>query len=631
MLQRSQHPAYQEWAARLVGDLPRRWQKRLVSRWQKTRDAFDGATLGAEGEATRQAARWLQDMLDGLRTVNIPLDASDDDICARAEVMADHCAKLAEVFHDRKSLRAAMEHAVRKNHLEPWQGEADRIEAKGNACATRECRDQTDSAAIARMVDAYWWRRQLRKLHAKAVEGAAISIGYVNKTRDVYVSNESVVRRLQQNRRNAATLEATIARNENGQEYTLAELAAKSTSNKAIKRGELMTRIAGFERIARDCEHVGLFFTMTCPSRMHKWKTVEGGKVVENKRYDGTLPRDAQKYLSKVWARIRAKLDREGFRWYGFRIAEPNHDGTPHWHLLVFFASVWPGCERAAAMPRVCALVRRYALMDSPNEKGAKKHRVDFEPIDWSKGSAAGYIAKYVSKNIDGYRVEKDLYGNDAITTSVRVESWAATWGIRQFQQVGGAPVTVWREMRRVKTLPDGAPEHLVTAHRAVNKVAQIEGENASVAWDRYTRAQGGVFCGRSYRIKLAVEESAGTGRYGEPLGARPVGVETVVVESYRDGIVTGKRNVNWLVRSVRYVWEIIRKRSRDAHAGVARAWTRVNNCTRSNFNQLRKDFDSVPLLMGPMPFSEKWGASGSFFEFCGPLDIPKLNKDVEG
>jgi hypothetical protein len=659
VLQRSQHPAYPEWAQNKVSGLPYRWKKRLFNRWQKTRNDFDTATLGAEGDATRGAAFWLQEVLAGLRTVNIPLDASDSDICARADEMSEHCNSLAEVFHDRQSLRAAMERVLRANHIDPWQGKADKLQERGKPVPA-DVRDETDASAIARMIDGFWWRRQLRKLQAKAVEGSAISIGYVSKTLDIYVSNETLKRRTEQKRRNAAMMESTRARNEEGQEYALAELAATSVSDSVIKRNELMTRISGFETIAKDCAHEGLFFTVTCPSRMHKWRTVQGGRVVENRKYDGTLPDAAQAHLGAVGARMRTKLARHGVTLYGFRIVEPNHDGTPHWHWLVFFDKTWPGVEARAAYPRVCAIVRRYALgrgevkaplvkdLMCPHraagmtikearatvaielhqwrvadrrrqnaETGAKAHRVDFEKIDWSKGSAAAYIAKYVSKNIDGYKVETDLFGNPMFSVSRRVEAWASSWRIRQFQQVGGAPVTPWRELRRVKSLPENAPAHLVRAFDACNRIEKDD-EVKPAAWSEYQKAQGGVFCGRDYRIKVAREEQDGTGRYGESLGPRPVGVETS--ELVRDGIVM--RSVNWLVKSARHVWEIIRRRSIESHAAVGRAWTRVNNCTRSNFDQLKKDLENVPVLFGPMPLLEK-------AEFFGPLNVPILEKSI--
>lgn len=549
-------PPDREWAAGRVAPLPARWQRMLLDRWQETHDAdrFGSNTL-------------LRKTTDNLLTVRIPLDASEQTICEAAQALAARCAGRAEIFHDAQALRQAMERIA---------------EGQGITPPPEKVRT---GPAIARMTCPMWWRRKLRAHHGRQVEGAAIGLGYVNKAREPYCSNETLHRRMQQNARNAAAMESTIARNELGQEFTLAELAAKGPANKAIRRAELMTRINGFERIARDMGHAGLFMTITCPSRMHAFRTVAGWKVEQNPRYDGeTTPRTAQQYLAKVWARIRAKLKRMGALLYGFRIAEPQHDGTPHWHFLVFHAQ-----EHAQA---IRGAVLEHALRDSQGEPGAHAHRVDFKPIDWSRGTAAGYIAKYVAKNIDGYRLEKDLHGNDALETSARVEAWASTWGIRQFQQVGGPPVGVWRELRRVEALPAGAPDHLRMAHEAVNKVAVIEGrENASVAWDRYCRAQGGVFCGRDYLIRLTMQEQPEKlGRYGDPAGPRPVGVETSHLETYTPAHMahiggTAVRRVFWEVESNRHEWVIVGRAGRS-HGGVSIAaaqpapWTCVNNCT---------------------------------------------------
>lgn len=537
------------WAAQQVAEMPEHWQPRLLRKWSAARavDRCGGNT-------------YLRETVEKLQRVRVPLDASDSDICKIADQHAAQCMGLSRVFHDIVTLRTAMAGYVERMGIQP-PGQSARVCTLG----------MTPRGAVARMSCGQWWRRQLRKLHAKAVEGVAIELGYVNRSRDLYVSNESLERRRQQVKRNQTMLENTRMVNELEQEFTLAELAAKGTANKAIRRGELMTRIAGFERIALELGHGGLFLTVTCPSRMHKWISAGGAKVFENAKYDGTTPREAQGYLSKCYSRIRSKLARDEVGIYGFRIAEPHHDGCPHWHILLF--------HPAGMAEAITGIFRRYALADSPDEKGASEHRVKAEVIDWSRGSAAGYIAKYVAKNIDGLHVENDLYGNPAMETSQRVEAWASTWGIRQFQQVGGAPVGVWRELRRVKELPEGAPAHLVAAHQAVNK---IEGEDGTRAadWAGYIKAQGGVFVGRAAAIRIAVEETGEIGRYGEPVGARPVGVETEGGECYRDGIVDDRfRLVHWLVHSVRHVWQVVKK-------GVSAAvfsppWTRVNNCTR--------------------------------------------------
>lgn len=105
-------------------------------------------------------------------------------------------------------------------------------------------------------------------------------------------------------------------------------------------------------------------------------------------------------------------------------------------------------------------IIRDYALEECPNERGAQKSRLKVEHIDSNKGSAVGYIAKYIAKNIDGEHVGADHYGKDAIESAVRIRAWASNWNIRQFQAIGGPSVTVWREARRFAT-SDNADEIL--------------------------------------------------------------------------------------------------------------------------------------------------------------------------
>ena len=544
--------------------LPRRWNAGLYAAWQKKQG---GGNLMEKAHA----GAWVIGMVDSLGGVRIPLDATDSDICGAADTLAAKCWEVAALYKTTDLQRAALARIATAQGVPPPGKD-----------------DSPDGPAIARMLDPLWWRRQLRRMHAKKVEGAAISLGYVNRARDRYVSDESVFRRAQQNARNAATLEATEATNEHGHTFTLAELAAKGPANKAIRRAELMTRIAGFERIADDLGHVGIFATLSCPSRMHKFTTANGG-LFENRRYDGTLPNQAQKYLGKVWARTRSALHRAGVGVYGFRIAEPQHDGTPHWHLLLF---VQP--HQADTLRE---LFHRQALKDNGTEPGALLHRLDWKAIDKSKGSAAGYIAKYVAKNIDGHSLTTDLCGGvelvaDSVDTAHRVETWAATWGIRQFQQVGGPPVGPWRELRRVQAVPATAPQFMQDAHRAANKLTDLEaGTVKSVSWAHYVDAQGGVFCGRDYRVRVAMIDPDGLGKYGEPLADRPVGIEAETTEIYTPAHMAwmggkAERVLHWFIESVRHVWTIARRAAgrvldvqKHREAGP---WTSVNNCTEN-------------------------------------------------
>jgi hypothetical protein len=358
---------------------------------------------------------------------------------------------------------------------------------------------------IARLCDDLWWRRVLRKTTGRLVEREAIGLGQVHRHAGLYASNATVNRRRGQRHRNRRILEAITAVNEMGQEFTLQELADLSVSNPVIRRGELMTRIAGFEAYARTAFDTGLFLTLTCPSRMHP-RLAHDGK--SNPKFDDTSPRQAQAYLTKTWSRIRAKLARLGIKLYGIRIAEPQHDATPHWHLLVFV----PPANISATL----ATFRTHALRVDGDEPGAAEHRFTSVVIDPAKGSAAGYIAKYVAKNIDGFGIDTDEYGGAAKGLHERVDAWASTWGIRQFQQLGGPPVSVWRELRR---LHDGVPDGvLFDAWQAAD-----DGD-----WHGFLKSMGGATCRRKdHPIRVAKQWSDQPGRYFEPQGMSVFGIES--------------------------------------------------------------------------------------------------------
>lgn len=414
--------------------------------------------------------------------------------------------------------------------------------------------------AVMRMFNEVWWRGRLRRIASAWREHLHIAVGSVSKRKHVYASKNCVTDWREQKRRTREFLKGLDLEDEDGNRISLIEKYDGSVANPAIRRCELMTRIRGFENICNELGYVSEFYTLTAPSKYHA--TTKAG--YRNRKWNGASPSDTQSYLTGLWARIRAKLHREEIRIFGIRVAEPHHDGTPHWHMLMFMLP--------EDVERVRLIIRDYAWEEDRHElrsDKAKKARFHAEAIDPEKGSATGYVAKYISKNIDGYALDgetDDESGEFLKETAPAVSAWAARWHIRQFQFIGGAPVTVYRELRRLADTE--------TAHGLSIEFAAVHDAADAGDWAGYVNAQGGPFVRRDdLQVRTLYEPRAEFNQYGE---------ETVCIRGVYDSSVGSGTPI--LTRLTQ--WKIVPKRAVDLAVDVkgapAPSRSSVNNCTGS-------------------------------------------------
>ncbi|NKD14524.1 replication endonuclease [Aeromonas caviae] len=462
------------------------------------------------------------------------------------------------------------------------------------AFKSTEARDTFIAAHLIRWLDPQWWMRKLRKLWEQYQEHCAILLGKVRRGVSPYVSSYAL--RAFNERQQAAEqwFKSMEAYNEEHDiTISLADAVASSMANPSNRRDELVVRARGFSDAADDMGYVGLFFTWTAPSQYHPWKTTPQGhgqptRTTENPKYLGHTPRDTNNYLGTLWKRCRAALARRGIEYFGFRVVEPHHDGTPHWHLLLFV--------NPAQQHELISTMQRYALSHDRGDLERKRHpvskrpysditpRFDWKMMDPAKGGAVGYIVKYIAKNIDGHQIgdEGDLEAETAASEGARrVRAWASLWGLRQFQQLGGPSVSVWRELRR---LPGRVQE------QEGRTVAPLESEimeecrrYADAAnWKEFTHSMGGPVCPRDARpVRLHHLLDPAKNKYGEEV-VRLVGVAAgkTIKETRLDGWVLRRKATEKPAESTEGVFS---ERSEVPSSGASCApWSSGNNCTHT-------------------------------------------------
>ena len=305
----------------------------VISRWQRTANPAKGlADLAAAVKADKEAARALA----AVRNLHLPdgLDLSADNETIEARAQA-----LAAKFEQKEMLDMSYQHmmdAADKEGIRSAEVFEQQLRKIAKAAASDD--DELLAEGIAgikgRLKEKKWWKRQLYKFLYRAFEAVMRECGMVHRRAGLYISNEAFKRFEQRKLKARAFFEqAEAICEETGESFVLAELWEHSMANPAIRRMELMTRMRGFDEISRVHGHYGCMVTLTCPSRFHKKLSKNSA---DNPKFDGSTPRDGADYLQKVWTQIRANLGRAGIRIYGFRVAEPHHDATPHWHLLLF-------------------------------------------------------------------------------------------------------------------------------------------------------------------------------------------------------------------------------------------------------------------------------------------------------
>ena len=583
-----------KWSLKVIDGLPDEVIPDLYRQYLRRRKSGHEHNARAANQWLRERAAWFKDML---RSFPVPIYQIRNEE-HRAMVGADWANQSAQILH-----------AETAGSTEPQ--ESDRLFEQVTSPAaqwgfvpampkfhTVESKHRWMAGVMVRMLDAAWWTRKINRAWDRYTEHAAILMGKVRRGVSAYISHKNL--KIYRQRKAAAKRwmqQMLVVNPEFGIELTLEEAVSKSTSNPLLRRHELMVRMRGFEDMAAEMDYTGLFITWTAPSKFHSWRQAVNGKVVENEKYNGSTPQMTQKYLSRLWTKCRSALHRANIPMFGFRVAEPHHDGTPHWHMLVF---VHPD-----ALPHAISIMQSYALTDDKEELIRKPSRrngfngkaTDFTPrFDWKamdpkEGGATGYIAKYIAKNLDGHAVGDDWEAEtSAEEGAVSAGAWSCWHGIRQFQQIGGPSVSVWRELRRLKD-PAGPSRDQV--------LESIRHAASSGQWCAYTDLMGGPVLPRADRpVKLLNIIKDAANKYGEDV-SKVMGVFGYIEERQ-------SRLPGWEV--TRHGLDARERTGSAAHQGSASIgrtngaapWSSDNNCTGAEGNSadqvLSEQFDLLGL-----------------------------------
>ncbi|MFL3353905.1 replication endonuclease [Klebsiella pneumoniae] len=417
--------------------------------------------------------------------------------------------------------------------------------------------------SLARMLCADWWYRKLWQMRCEWREEQLRAVCLVNRKASPYVSYEAVIHKRDQRRKSLEFFQSHELVNADGDTLDMEDVVNASSSNPAHRRNEMMACVKGLELIAEMRGDCAVFYTITCPSRFHA--TLNNGRP--NPKWTSETVRQSSDYLVDTFAAFRKAMYKAGLRWYGVRVAEPHHDGTVHWHLLCFM--------RKKDRRTLTTLLRKFAIREDRAELGNNTGpRFKSELINPRKGTPTSYIAKYISKNIDGRGLAKEISketGKSLRDSAEHVSAWASLHRVQQFRFFGIPGRQAYRELRllagqAVRQQEDkkaGAP---VLDNPRLDAVLAAADAGCFAT---YIMKQGGVLVPRKHHlVRTAYELNDEPSIYGDH-GIRIYGIWSPIVEGR---ICTHAMK-----------WKMVRKavdvQEARADQGAYAPWTRGNNC----------------------------------------------------
>ncbi|WP_410688189.1 replication endonuclease [Citrobacter europaeus] len=417
--------------------------------------------------------------------------------------------------------------------------------------------------SLARMLCADWWYRKLWQMRCEWREEQLRAVCLVNKKASPYVSYEAVIHKREQRRKSLEFFRSHELVNEDGDTLDMEDVVNASNSNPAHRRNEMMACVKGLELIAEMRGDCAVFYTITCPSRFHA--TLNNGRP--NPKWTSATVRQSSDYLVDTFAAFRKAMHKAGLRWYGVRVAEPHHDGTVHWHLLCFM--------RKKDRRSITALLRKFAIREDREELGTNTGpRFKSELINPRKGTPTSYIAKYISKNIDGRGLAKEISketGRSLRDSAEHVCAWASLHRVQQFRFFGIPGRQAYRELR----LLAGQAARVQGERKAGASVLDNPRLDAVLAaadagcFATYIMKQGGVLVPRKHHlVRTAYELNDEPSAYGDHV-IRIYGIWSPIIE--------GK------ICTHAMKWKKVRKavdvQEATADQGACAPWTRGNNC----------------------------------------------------